>query len=67
MKVSRSEAIAALLRGEEVWTGVRPEDAFGVKLLWAGFSRRQAAKLLTRFTYGGRLLPRRTRIGYWLT
>lgn len=65
-KVSRSAAISALLRGEEVWTGVRPEDAFGVKLLWAGFSRRQAAIRLTRLTYGDKLLSRHAHISYWL-
>lgn len=68
MKISRSEAIIALLNGERVWTGdvSRPEAAIGVELLRAGISRRQAAKLLTRFTYSSKLLPRRTRIGYWL-
>ena len=69
MKISRSEAITALLNGERVWTGdvSRPEAAIGVELLRTNFSRRQAAKLLTCFTYSGKLLPRRTRIGYWLT
>ena len=65
-KVSRSPAIAALLRGEEVWTGVCPEGALGVQLLRAGFSRRQAAKRLTRLTYGDKLLPRHAHINYWL-
>lgn len=69
MKVSRSEAVTALLNGSRVWTGdvSHPEAAIGVELLRAGISRRQAAKLLTRFTYGGKLLPWRAHIGYWLT
>lgn len=66
IRISRSAAISALLCGEEVWTGVCPEDAMGVKLLRAGFSRRQAAKRLTRLTYGDKLLPRHARISYWL-
>ena len=66
IKVSRSAAVSALLRGEEVWTGVCLEDAFSVKLLRAGFSRRRAAKRLTRLTYGGKLLPRHVHISYWL-
>lgn len=65
-KVSRSAAISALLRGEEVWTGVYSEGVFGVKLLRAGLSHRQAAKRLTRLTYGGKLLPRHAHISYWL-
>lgn len=68
MKVSRSEAITAPLNGKCIWTGdiSRPEAAIGVELLRAGFSCRQAAKLLTRFTYSGKLMPRHARIGYWL-
>lgn len=65
-KVSRSAAISALLHGEEVWTGVYSEGVFGVKLLRAGLSRRQAAKRLTRLTYEGKLLPRHAHISYWL-
>lgn len=66
IKVSRSTAITALLCGEEVWAGVCPEGALGVQLLRAGFSRRQAAKRLTRLTYGNKLLPRHAHISYWL-
>lgn len=65
-KVSRSSAISALLRGEEVWTGVCPEDAIGVKMLRTGFSRRQAAIRLTHFTYEDKQLPRHAHINYWL-
>lgn len=68
MKVSRSEAVTALLNGKRVWTGdiFRPEAAIGVELLRAGFSRRQAAKRLTRLTYENKLLPRYAHISYWL-
>lgn len=65
-KVSRSAAISALLRGEEVWAGVCPEGTMGVQLLRAGFSRRRAAKCLTRLTYDDKLLPRYAHISYWL-
>jgi len=69
IKVTRSEAITALLSGADVFAG----DSRG--LGWAigtklghpeRYSRRRAGRVLTRYFYGDSLFPKYAKIQYWV-
>lgn len=69
IKVTRSAAITALLSGQTVFCG--PSDnryeAMGLELGYPDrYSRRKAARVLTRFFYGDSFYPRHTKVGYWI-
>ena len=68
IKVTRAQAIDALLAGKWVYSGDDTHSLHGLQLgAPERYSRRKAARALTRFFYGDALYPRYAKICYWVT
>lgn len=69
IKVTRSQAVTALLEGKDVFCGDTRDlsTAVGHQLDRPElYSRRQAAAVLTRFFYNDDLCARHAHAGYWV-
>lgn len=67
IKVTRAQAIDALLAGKWVYSGDETHGPHGFQLgAPERYSRRKAARFLTKFFYDDALYPRYAKICYWV-
>ena len=67
IKVTRAQAIDALLTGKWVYSGDEAHAPHGFQLgVPELYSRRRASRVLTKFFYSDALYPRYAKICYWV-